>query len=103
MCSDIRENDFGTVFRATIKDQDDVVVNVSGNIQSLLKFKNPEGTLYSKTASLYTDGTDGIIEYTAESGLLSVAGKWQLQGYVLFSNGQYHTSTVDFFVQKNLE
>lgn len=103
MCSDIRVDDFGTVFRATIKDQDDRVVNVSGSIQTLLKFKNPEGTLYTKPASVWSDGSSGIIEYTIESGLLDTGGRWEMQGYVQTSTGQWHTSIVNFFVQDNLE
>lgn len=103
MCTDIRVDDFGTIFRANIKDQDDRIVNVSGSIQTLFKFKNPEGTLFTKPATVYYPGTSGIIEYTAESGLLNVGGKWELQGYVQTSNGQWHTNIVNFFVQDNLE
>lgn len=103
MCTDVRVNDFGTIFRATIKDQDEIVVNISSAIQSKLNFKNPNGTLYSKNADLYTDGTDGIIEYISESGLFSIGGKWEMQGYVLTPAGQWNTNIVNFFVQDNLE
>ncbi len=103
MCTDIHVNDFGVVFQATVKDEEDAVVNISGSTSLLLRFKSPDSTLYSKSASISTDGTDGVMEYTAESGLFNVSGQWQVQGYVLLPDGQWSTSVTQFFVQKNLE
>lgn len=102
MCDNIFVDDIGTIFRATVKDQNDEVVNIASGTYSIT-FKKPDGTTVTKTATLYTNGSDGIMQYSAESGLLNIKGKWQLQGFVDLPAGQWHTNIDDFTVKQNLE
>lgn len=102
MCDNIHIGDIGTIFRLTVKDQDEDIVNVASGTYSI-DFKKPAGTIVTKNAYLYTDGSDGIIQYSAESGLLDTKGQWQLQGFVELPAGQWHTEIFDFTVKQNLE
>jgi hypothetical protein len=73
IASEIHLDDIGTAFRCTIYD-DSTLVDLSSATSLLLIFKDPEGNTTTKTASLYTDGTDGILQYVAVDGDLDVSG-----------------------------
>lgn len=99
---EIRLGDIGTLFKCTIKDNEDIV-DVSTATTKLLKLFKPSGSLLTKNASLFTDGTDGIITYTTVSGDLSELGTWQLQGKVEFTEvAQFNSSIEKFKVHRNL-
>lgn len=105
MCTnEIYVGDIGTQFRFTIKEE-----SVAVDLQDLspttktLKFKKPDGTTVEKTASFYTDGSDGIITYTSESGFLDIAGTWRVQGFLDFGATEFNTDIQKFKVHRNLE
>ena len=98
----IRKSDIGTVFRGTIKDQDNAVVDVSGATTKTIILLKPDGTSISKAASFYTDGTDGILKYTTVDGDISMCGKWRIQWYVVIATGEWRTNTITFKVYDNL-
>lgn len=102
MCDNIFVDDIGTIFRGTVYDQDENVVNIASGVYTFT-FKKPDGNIVSKSGTLYTDGSDGILQYSAESGLLNLKGKWQLQCLVQLPAGQWHTNVEDFTVKQNLE
>lgn len=94
--------DVGTVFKATIKDNG-VVVDLSSATLKEIIFKKPDGSRLTKTALFYTDGTDGIIVYTAVAGDLDLAGMWQWQARItVTSGGPFSTEVKDFRVVSTL-
>lgn len=99
----IQKNDVGLAIRVTIKDQDDIVVDVSGATTKELIFKKPDDSIVTKTASFYTDGTDGVIQYVTESNFLDTAGIWSVQGHIVLAGGEWKTTIDEFSVNKNLE
>lgn len=99
--NEIHKNDIGTEFRCTIKD-DESVVDVSSVTLKQLLFKKPDGTVLTKTASFYTDGTDGIITYASIDGDLDQCGLWELQGYVEFGSTEFHSDIKNFMVHRNI-
>jgi hypothetical protein len=101
MASEIHLNDVGTRFLATIKDNG-VVVNVSGAPLINFTFKKPDDSLSVKTATLYTNGTDGKIYYDTVTGDLNQAGLYKLQGKVTLVNGTFYTDIYTFQVYNNL-
>lgn len=101
MASEIHVGDIGTIFRVTIKD-DGVVVNVSSVDSKVIYLQKPDGTTLTKTASYYTDGTDGIIQYVTESGDLDQAGTWQIQAKIDFGTDVFSTDIQKFKVIRNL-
>lgn len=100
--SEIHIGDYNTLFKATIKDQDDNVVDISSATSKYLIFEDPQCNIYTKVASLYTDGTDGIIKYNSESGLFNIGGIWQIQGQVSYSDGSWYSDISEFRVRDNL-
>ena len=98
---DVRLNDIGTAFRATIRDEDDAVVNVSGGTFTM-RFRKPDGTTVDKTATLVTDGSDGQIQYVSQSGDINQAGEWRVQGVVTLTTNTWRTAHKRFNVGANL-
>jgi type IV secretory pathway VirB6-like protein len=99
--NEIHQNDIGTIFKATIKD-DTTVVDISSATTKQLIFTKPDGTKLEKDASFFTDGTDGILTYTTVSGDLSVVGTWKVQGYVILTSGTWKTDIKKMKVHRNL-
>ena len=98
----LQYNSIGTVIRLTIE-EDGSAVNVSGVSTKQIKFTDPGGTVTTQTATFYTDGTDGIIQYTTVDGDLDVVGEWQAQAYVAGLSGWTGHSTIHRFrVEPNL-
>lgn len=93
--------DTGTVFKATIKDESGVVIDVSAATVLLMKFKRPNGTVMEKTALLLNGGTDGKIYYVTLQTDLSVKGVWTVQGYVEVDDGAWHSDKHVFNVDDN--
>lgn len=98
---EIHLNDIGTEFRCTIKDGTSAV-NVSSASAKQLVFVSPDGTRLVKTASFYTDGTDGIITYTTVDGDINAIGIWTLQGIVTIGTGVFHSDIKNFKVERNI-
>lgn len=99
--NEIHQNDIGTVFRCTIYDNT-TLVDISGATTKQLIFKKPSGDKLTKSASFYTDGTDGILTYTTVSGDLDEIGTWKLQGYVVLASGSWKSDIHTFTVHRNL-
>jgi len=99
--NEIHQNDIGTQFKCTIKD-DTTAVDVSSATTLQIIFTKPNGSQLTKDASFYTDGTDGIIYYNSVSGDLDTVGTWKLQGYVVLSSGSWKSDIKRFKVHRNL-
>lgn len=90
-----------TQFTITVKDQDDVVVDISGADVLQVKLRDPSGNWSEHTATLVGDGTDGVMRYTADVAILDEAGRWKRQGYVHWSGPEqkWHGEAVAFEVK----
>lgn len=99
--NEIHVGDIGTRFIVTVKDGDDIIDISSATTKNLI-FRKPDGTLLTKAASFYTDGTDGILTYSTVSGDLEDDGFWKLQGYLVITGGTWYTDIHDFNVHRNL-
>ena len=76
--------DYGQPIELTVLDVDTgAAADISGYTTSQkMIFTSPAGTVTEKAAAFSTDGTDGIIRYTVENGLLNAAGNWEVRGRV---------------------
>lgn len=101
MASEIHVGDIGTIFRVTIKDGDSIV-DVSNVDSKVIYLQKPDGTNLAKTASFYTNGTDGIIQYVSQDGDLDQGGTWQIQAKIDFGTDIFNTSIEKFKVLRNL-
>lgn len=102
MAAEIHVDDVGTIFRVTVTDEDGAALDISAATLKQIVFEKPDETTTTKTASLDTDGTDGIMRYTTVSGDLDQAGRWKIQGVVGLPSGQWHTNVDTFKVKENL-
>lgn len=102
MTTYVHSNDIGTIFRLEIVDTAGVVIDVSTATVKYIYFQKPDGTKKKKTAAFYTDGSDGIIQYTSVSGDIDQTGAWQVQGYVETSDGKFFTRKATFNVLNTL-
>lgn len=75
--------DYGQAIELTFVDVDtEAAVNIgSYTTTTQMLFTSPAGVETAKTATFKTDGSDGIITYTVESGFLT-AGFWKVRGRV---------------------
>lgn len=97
---EIHKNDIGTVLKVTMLDGDAIVSLAAASVKKIL-LRKPSGDVLEKSASLFTDGTDGIMTYTTIADDLDETGEWKIQAYVEIS-GHWHSSTHTFRVFPNL-
>lgn len=103
MAANLQLNDIGTLIKITILDENDEVVDISSATAKTITFKKPSsGTTVVKTASFFTDGTDGILKYVTLAADLDEVGTWRLQAYVSLSTGSWYSSINSFTVACNL-
>lgn len=102
--ADVHVGDIGTCFRLTVLRSDGTVESQLGSATvRRIKLKDPSGTTTTKTATLYTNGSDGKMQYTTTAATeLATAGTWQVQGYIELGGGKWHTSIASFNVVSNL-
>jgi hypothetical protein len=99
---EVHYEDIGVRFIVTLKDGTDIV-DVSSASPKQIKFHKPDGTVVTKTADFYTDGTDGKITYITESGDINQVGNWKLQSFVGLGSYRFHSDVGRFTVYPNLE
>jgi len=102
MTAEIHVGAVGPVLRPTIKDQAGTAISVADATLKQIKLEKPDGTRSAKTASFYTDGTDGIIQYAFVAGDLDVAGDWKAEAYAETPTRVIPTSIHTFTVHGNI-
>lgn len=94
--SDLRINAVGVVITFTVK-LNGTAQDISGGTTTLT-FTKPSGETVTKTPSFVTDGTDGQVKYTTESGFLDEAGTWRVYSYTDLTTTQYYSEVAEFEV-----
>ena len=101
MASQIRKDDFGTVFNATVLDGG-TAVDISTTTKKEFVFEKPNKTLLTVDGTFNTDGTDGKMRYTTVSGDLNDAGNWSVQTKFTFASTFWTSDVFKFKVHENL-
>lgn len=100
---EIHVDNIGTIFRAEIRNQDNVIVDLSAATTLEMRFRKPDrATVLIKTAVVVTDGSDGQIQYITIAGDLDVAGPWIRQARVVIPAGEFWTEKITFDVKDNI-
>lgn len=102
MSAEIHLGDVGTVFTATILDENGAAVDVSSASELTLVYNKPDGTAIERTAVLVNDGTDGMISYTTIALDIDQVGTWRVQGYVAIGTSEFYSDVHVFRVYPNL-
>lgn len=104
MPAEIHVNNIGTVFQATIKDQDGVIVDVSMASPLTMTFRVPTVPFINraKAATLVSGGVDGRIKYTSVADFLDTPGDWEVQGYAKIGSSEFYSDLYTFKVYPNL-
>ena len=74
---------YGQSIRATITENGSAV-NIATATDLKIRLRTPDGQTIEKTATFVTDGSDGVMGYTVESGLFDaknrkLIGVWEFQ------------------------
>lgn len=99
---EIHEEDIGTVFEVTVKENDSIV-DISTATTKEFHFKKPSGEILTKPVDFVTNGTDGKLKYTSIANDLDESGEWSLQVYLVLSSGTWSSDIVNFMVYKNVK
>ena len=102
MATIVHVGDIGTIFRLTIVDEDGDAIDVSGATTKKIYFEKPDRTKIVRTATFYTDGSDGIIQYAVVDGDLNKSGDWQVQGWVDLADGEFFSALGEFTVRETI-
>src|SRR5688572_24919408 len=103
MPAEIHKGNIGTILRITILDSDgNPMTNLGSATTKQIIITKPNGTKLTKTASFYTDGSDGIIQYTVISGDLDSAGLWKIQAFCIIGVQEFYSDIETFRVYRNL-
>jgi hypothetical protein len=106
--NNLQVNDVGTTFILTIKERDPdnpdslIVVNIAAAASMAVKFKKPDGTVISRTGTLYGSGTDGKMKYTTVSGDIDQAGRWSIQAAATIGGWIGRSDIHQFVVRQNV-
>lgn len=101
--AELHKYDYGTVLKINVVKSDGTTQDISGATSILFFLEKPNEAIITRTGTLTTNGSDGLIQYTVASGDLDMIGIWSIQGRVVTSGGSYSTSISEFRVDKNLD
>lgn len=93
-------SDTGTVISMQVLEKGEIVNLSAGSAE--IVFRKPNGSCVAKTATFFTDGSDGMIQYIVESGFIDQAGKWSMQAVVSIGDGEWRSDPVWFSVSPNV-
>jgi len=100
MKENIYTGDVGIDIILTVTSPSGEAMDLSSATKKILHMNRPGvNGHFDKTLSFVTDGTDGKVKYTTESGILNLPGSWHVQAYFEFPGGQkWHTGMAHFHV-----
>ena len=104
MASEIHQDDIGTRFLITVKDDGNPVniSGVSGGSIHQLNVRKPSDTVINRNATLVDYGISGVMYYDSVAGDLDEVGMYKLQAKVVIPSGTYYTDVYTFKVHSNI-
>ena len=102
--TDIHVGDIGTQFKLTVKRQDGTIMDDLGDASLIqMKFGKPDNSVITRTAALFTDGTDGIVVYESVSGDIDQSGRWRMQVVIEIGGAHWSSEAIKFRVDPNVD
>lgn len=93
----VHVGDVGTRFEITITNFG-IAYDISAATLITLRLEKPDGTTINKTAVFESDGTNGVVLYTLEAGVIDTDGEWKYQVYLTFPTGGWWSEQGTFEV-----
>ena len=111
MVDTIRETDFGTEFKVTMKEIDENdsigIFDISSYTTLEIEFlEDDAATITVKIAAFKTDGVDGVLTFTTldTSLFLSKSGQWHYRGHIAKTGADFRNQNwIPFTVLKTTE
>lgn len=98
----LQQNCVGITFIVVVTQQDGVTPqDISGATSLNMFLTKPDLSISSNEATFVTDGTDGKMQYTTQSGELSTIGIYKVQGEYISGSGVFYTQKTYFIVEPN--
>ena len=101
MSDEVHVGDVGTIFEITVLDGT-TPLDISAATEMKIFLRRPSDTVVSDDATHTTDGTDGKMEYTSQSGDVDEPGLWRIQGKIIIPEGTFYTDIDQFVVEASL-
>lgn len=101
MIDEIHIGDTGTLIKLTVEENGEAM-DLSTATGITFDFERPDGTVFSKTGSLYGGGTTGIVSYTSLASTFDMEGGWRVQARMTVGSSVFRTSIAKFNVYANL-
>jgi len=98
----VHAGDIGVVLRITLVDDAGDPIDISTASVTQIKLRAPDDDVLTLPASFLTDGTDGVIQYITQAGVLDVPGTWKYQAYVVQTSLTRHSDIAWITIKGNL-
>lgn len=92
-----RLGNVGTVIQVPVVDENGDAIDISNATLRRILLLKPNRELLTKTALLTTNGVDGYMEYHTVAGDLDLLGRWTVQAYVEFADGDHWHGDIGAF------
>lgn len=103
----VNVGDKGFPLRIQVMERNDATgaitaADLSGVTSSSFRIRRPDGTLLTKTATLVSGGSGGLVEYQVEDGDLNQEGEYQVQWLGVEAPWEGSSSVIRFNVGKRI-
>lgn len=100
---ELKKGSFGIAIEICLVDSiDGMPIDLSSETEKHIDFRKPGGDVIQKAAVFSSDGTDGLIMYIVEDGLLDTLGTWSAQARVGSIDNLLPSEIIQFKVTHNL-
>lgn len=97
-----QENAIGAYIRYQVLDENGLPKDIGGATVKQLVFGRPNRTTFTVSASFFTNGADGILQYITVDGDLTPYGRYQAQANLVMPGFNGRTEVRTFPVEKNI-
>ena len=98
----VQKDAIGVSIELTLKNVNDVVVDISSATVKRIDFRTPNSVLLQKTAAFVTDGVNGKIQYVTIAGDLDIGGTWLMQAYIEMGGFKGFSTSTPLIVTQNI-
>ena len=84
------------------KDEEGLVLDINGATTKEILLRKPDGTTVALQGVFVTDGTDGLLKFITNANTFNISGKYTIQGHIISTSSDWHSTKDTFIVSKNV-